>query len=86
MEQTWFKEYSTAAYVDLGIGNTSDYEQYTQDCAEWLKWKYDRLEGDPRLVESLVNGNWDSESFLIVEPGNMIQATHDEDIMKSVPA
>jgi len=86
MEQAWFREYSTAAYVDLGVGNTSEYEEYTQQCAEWLKWKFDRLEGDSCLIKRLVNGDWDDESFLIVEPGHMIKATNDEDIMKSVPA
>jgi len=86
MEQAWFKDYSTAAYVDLDIGNTSEYEEYTQRCAEWLKWKYDRLEGEPRLFKELLSGRWDDDSFLVVEPGNKIEATNDEHIMTSVPA
>ncbi len=85
MEQAWFREYSTAAYVDLGVGNTIEYEKYTQECAEWLKWKFDRLEGDSRLIKKFVDGDWDEESFLVIELGHTIKATNDEYIMKSVP-
>ena len=84
MEQSWFKEYKTAAYVDLGIGNTAKYEEYTQDCAKYLKWKYDRLDGDATIIKNFVDGNWNEETFLIVEPGHMIKATNDENIMESV--
>ena len=86
MEQAWFTEYSTATYVDLGIGNTSDYEVYTEECSKWLKWRYERLEGDPRLIKNMVEGNWDEDAFLIVEPGHVIKATNDDHIMTSVTA
>jgi hypothetical protein len=84
MEQNWFREYSTAAYIDLGVGNAEEYEKYTQECADWLNWKYDKLEGDPSLIKNFVNGNWDDDSFLIVEPEHMIKSTNDEQIMESV--
>ena len=86
MEQAWFRDYSTAAYVDLRIGDSSEYEEYTRQCAESLEWRFDRLEGDSSLLANFVNGNWDGDSFLIVEPGYMIEATNDESIMTSVPA
>ncbi len=84
MEQNWFNEYSTAAYVDLGVGDSGGYEKYTRDCATYLKWNYDRLDGDSTLIENFVAGNWDEETFLIVEPGHMIEATNDENIMRSI--
>jgi len=85
MEQDWFRKYSTAAYVDLGVGNTAEYENFTRECASWLGWKYDRLPGDANLLKRLVNGDWDGDDFLVVEPGHMIEATNDESIMRSVP-
>ena len=86
MEQDWFRKYTTAAYVDLRIGNSSEYEAFTQHCADWLKWKFDRLEGDARLIHQLVNGDWNHDEFLIVEPGHKIEATNDHDIMRAVPS
>jgi hypothetical protein len=82
MEQGWFKAYNNAAYVDLGFGENAHYKEYTQECARWLKWGYDELPGDPRLVQRFVAGDWNSEDFLVVEPGQTIVASHDERVIK----
>jgi hypothetical protein len=86
MEQRWFKEYTTAAYVDLGVGDTAAHEQYTRECAAWLKWRFDRLPGDPGLIRRLVDGDWAGDDFLVVPPGHRIEATHDATILRAVPA
>ena len=84
MEQGWFKEYSNAAYTDLGFGESDHHKEYTRECAEWLGWRHDELQGDPRLVKRLLEGDWNAEDFLIVEPGQKIVATHDENIIRAV--
>ena len=33
---------------------------------------YEELSGDSRLVADFLNGNWDEERFLVVEPGKKI--------------
>ncbi len=82
-EQKWMKEYSNAAYTDIGFGDNEHYKQYTKDCAKWLGWNYDELEGDSRLIRDFLEGNWDSEAFLVVEPGQRIAASHDEKVIKA---
>jgi len=84
MEQDWFRKYTTAAYVDCGVGNTAAYEAYTKQCAQWLKWRFERLEGDAGLIRRLVNGDWDGDDFLIVEPGCVIRASYDEAVLHAV--
>jgi len=70
MEQGWMKEYSRATYVDWGLGDSEAYKQYTKDCADYLKWDYDQLEGDPSLMQRFLDGKWDNdEEFLVVKPG-----------------
>ena len=64
MEQDWFRRYTTAAYLDPGVGDTAGHEEYTKTCAEWLKCRFDRLEGDARLIRSMLNANWDEKDFL----------------------
>lgn len=83
LEQGWMREYNNAAYVDLGFMDAVRYKDYTRECAEWLGWKYDELEGDPRLVESFVGGAWAPDRFLIVEPGQTIVASHDSEVVKA---
>jgi len=86
MEQDWFRKYTTAAYVDLGVGDTAGHEEYTKQCAEWLQWRFERLEGDARLIRGMLNGDWDEKDFLVVEPGHMIKASNQDSILRSIPS
>jgi hypothetical protein len=85
MEQDWFNKYSNAAYIDLGMGGDDAGKAYTRQCAEWLRWQYDEIKGDPGLIRRFVGGEWDAGEFLIVEPGHHIEATNDDSIVRSVP-
>ena len=82
MEQGWMKEYSNAAYTDLGFGAMNRYKEYTRECAEWLGWNYDELPGDPSLVKDFADGQWDEQRFLIVPPGGTVVPSHDERVVK----
>jgi len=84
--ENWIYCYNNAAYVDLGFGDSVAHKAFTQKCAEWLGWKCDVLEGDPRLVRDFVEGNWNPDDFLVVGPGEKIVASHDETILAAVKA
>jgi len=81
MEQGWYKKYSNAAYVDLGFYDTEKYKLYSKQCAQWLGWNCDILPGNPELIVNFLEGNWNSDDFLIVEPGEIVVASHDEKII-----
>jgi len=81
IEQRWIYDYSNAAYVDLGFYDTEDYKEYSKKCAEELSWNYNELSGDPQLIIDFLEGNWNSEEFLIVQPGEKVVASHDERII-----
>ena len=81
MQQGWFKNYSNAAYVDLGFYDTEEYKAYTKQCAQWLEWNCDILSGNPQLIINFLAGNWNPEDFLLVEPGEMVVAAHDDRII-----
>jgi hypothetical protein len=78
MENGWMKNYSDATYVDLGFGDPAEFKEYTRKCADFLGWKYDEQVGDPGLVINFLEGNWEHEDFLVVEPGETIFASHDK--------
>ena len=77
------KEYNNAAYVDLGFSDTTRYKEYTRECAQWLGWKCDELQGDPSLLKAFLDGNWDPERFVIVEPGQTLVPSHDDNVVKA---
>ncbi|MBE0535573.1 MAG: DUF1638 domain-containing protein [Phycisphaerae bacterium] len=72
MEQGWMKEYAWATYVDWGLPGSEEYKQYTRQCAEFLNWKYDEIEGSASLMQRMVDGVWTEEDFLVVKPGEHI--------------
>lgn len=84
-EQAWVERYSNAAYVDLGFYDTSWQKQFTRRCAEFLGWKHDILTGSPDLIINFLEGRWDPENFLLVQPGETVVASHDEGILAAKP-
>lgn len=85
MEQDWIKKYSKATYIDLNLNQNDHYRQFTQACAKWLGWQYEELVGNPQLVRDFIDGNWNSDDYLVVAPGEMIAAAHNEKIILTQP-
>jgi hypothetical protein len=72
VEQTWIKEYEWTTFVDWGLVPADDYKAFTRQCAAFLGWEYDELQGDAGLMQRFVDGVWSDEEFLIVKPGRQI--------------
>ena len=83
--ENWMHTYNKATYVDLGFGDTEKYKAYTRECAEWLSWQTEFLQGNPELIKQFLDGPWDSERFLVVQPGERIVASHDENVIAAAP-
>ncbi len=89
VEEDWISEYSYATYVDWGalLGDElgEKYRKYTKECADFLGWEYDEIKGDSSLMRRFLDGEWDSDSFLRVEPGERIEAdVNNPSILKAV--
>ena len=84
MEQNWMQEYSCAMYVkwsEFEDGRNKEYIEYTKECADYLDWAFEEVWGSSTLLSDLLEGRWDDERFLIVEPRRKIVATNDEHIV-----
>lgn len=84
MEQNWMQEYTCASFIrwkEFDDGRNKEYIDYTKECANYLEWEYDEVEGSSLLLTDLLEGNWDKERFLFVASGQMIYATNDKDIV-----
>lgn len=76
----WQKHYQRAAFIEMGIGNSSPAEAKARDEVARRGWMFERLTGDLVLLRRLLEGDWD-EDFLIVPPGQKINMTYDEIIV-----
>ena len=77
------KNYNRAAYAAWDTLHMPEYETYTKQAAEYFGWDYDRVSADKSYLEDLLCGKWD-ERFLVVEPGQRIEADYDGNIIKAV--
>jgi hypothetical protein len=48
-------------------------------------WEFDRVRGDWRLLKALLEGDWSSDDFLVVERGRAVEASYDECILRCSP-
>lgn len=81
----WSNHYSRAVFIDTNQGNTTYFEQIAQEQAQRRGWLFERKEGNRRLLEALVNGQWNDDEFLIVPPGYTIQQSTDTTLIQVVP-
>ncbi|MHB9030487.1 MAG: DUF1638 domain-containing protein, partial [Candidatus Latescibacterota bacterium] len=68
-EQAWIKNYSRGAYVESGLPGGEALREKAGRFCESRNWNFEEVRGDLGLVLDLVSGNWDSERFLVLEPG-----------------
>jgi hypothetical protein len=78
-QQKWMAEYKWATYIDWGFANAEKEKKFTKDCARFLGWQYDEVMGDSGLMQRLVDGQWNQREFLVVRPGEKIEAVVDEE-------
>jgi hypothetical protein len=76
----WKQHYQRAAYIDLGIGDGSVVAAKAQEQAARRGWSYDRVAGDMVLLRRLLDGDWEKD-FLILQPGQKLTMTYDDEII-----
>lgn len=82
LEENWQKEYRYAFYLRWGLPVDERYINFTRECASFLGWEHQVLGGNPELLRDLLSGKWDEERFLILHPGEMLEASGDERILR----
>lgn len=75
------RNYRKLTYIEMGIEPDDRFERLTREEASCRGMEFEKLRGDMSLIERLVNGQWDSDDFLIVPPGYRIVARYDEAVV-----
>ncbi|HIQ20161.1 MAG TPA: DUF1638 domain-containing protein [Planctomycetes bacterium] len=77
------RNYSRIAYIEMGIEPDGRFEQEARRLADERGWTFEKIRGDMTLLRLLVDGPWDPERFLVVRPGQRIQPSFDERVIKA---
>lgn len=81
MDSGWMKEYRAAAFIRHNEIESEDSRQKTMESAQYYSWEYLEYTGDLGLLRDLLNGNWDNDRFLVVNPGEVIGQSFDDTII-----
>jgi len=87
----WTKNYTKMAFIDtsaagkdgneVSFGDIDAYRLITKQKAEEMGWQYEEIKGDIRLIDKLINCDWNEEDFQIIPPGGSITATNTDKIV-----
>jgi hypothetical protein len=84
-EREQWGRHDTVSYLDLGTDDAGTEADYARRCARWLGWKFERLQGDSKLLCDLLRGHWDADRFQVVDPGMSLGHSPDEYIFRAEP-
>jgi hypothetical protein len=79
----WQQHYQRAAYIDMGVGDGEEIEGKARADADRRGWAFERVAGDLVLIRRLLGGDWEKD-FLVLEPGQQLAISYDDDIINCV--
>ena len=77
----WEFRYTCGALITHPFAKHLGLVEKVQAICQEKNWTYREIPGDLTLIQDWLDGKWDDERFLIVQPGQEIQARYDNSIM-----
>jgi hypothetical protein len=77
----WTNAYTHGSLIDFDFLNNLDLARQVQQICTDKGWSYDTIPGSLSLFQAMVDGPWPDSDFLIVQPGQKVVATFDENII-----
>ena len=75
------RNYHNAAFIRMPFYDKEKYRQFTKEAADFYGWKYHEIEGNMSLFERMINGDWNEEDFLVLEPGESAMQSYDASVL-----
>jgi len=77
----WLQGYRKLAFIDTGVGDTPRYRKTSQALAAEKGWEMEEVTGSRALLERLCSGDWPKADFLVLAPGERIEASWDDGVV-----
>jgi hypothetical protein len=75
------RHYRQLTFIEMGTEPDDSFERQTREEAARRSWAFDKIRGDLALIQRLVDGVWDPQEFLVLQPGERVAARYDDDII-----
>lgn len=77
------RTYSGLTYISTGVRSDLGCREQARAEAAANHWAFEEITGSTRLIQQLVDGEWDPADFLVVPPGASVRATLNEHIVEA---
>lgn len=81
----WLHQYQRLTYIDTGTGRAEADIQMAQAEAVKRNWDFETIRGELSLLRRLLDGDWNPEDFLVIQPSEQIVATYGSEIVAAAP-
>jgi len=75
------RNYTQYTYIAMGVEPQETFEAEARRRAEDRGWKFEIIPGDMSLIQRLVDGPWDEQTFLVLQPGQQVVARYDDGVI-----
>lgn len=82
---SWIKNYRNCGFIDSAVYRQPAYEEAARRMAEKHGWVFRRFEGDNTMMQKMVNGPYDTETFLVCPPRHKVVACYDGRKLDAIP-
>ena len=81
----WRAHYDRAAFIDLGVADSTGAREQAAAEAERRAWTFAPMDGSIVLIKRLIDGDWDGRDFLVLQPGERMAMSYDDDVVRIDP-
>ncbi len=81
----WTQHYSRGVFIDFDFTAHLDVKEQTQKICAERNWDYGEVKGDLSMLQRWLDGPWSEEEFQIVEPGQTVRPSYDENVIQIEP-
>ena len=68
---SWRSNYQRAAFIDTGVDTHPAAEAYAEQLAGQNRWRFEKIQGSTRLLQSLLSETETTDEILVVPPGHI---------------
>lgn len=77
----WTAHYTHGVLIDFEFTRHLGLDKAVRQICDERGWTFEQVEGDPILLQRLLDGDWTESDYLIIPPGRRVSATFDDRII-----
>lgn len=81
----WTENYTHGVLIDFDFTRPLHLHEQVRTVCTHHGWHFEEIEGDLRLLQHWVDGEWDPAGFLVLDPGHAVTPSYDDEVLRAEP-